>query len=247
MERQILVDCSTGLGRVTAMAPPTRPAAAPHHRTSVALSRIPCQDPFRQSRHLEKRDVPGFSHLPPVPKRRTEAQRIRAVHDHQPLQWVELLGGKAPGNHRPPIMPNQHDTLGACGINQRRHIVRKMRQSIVSDLRGPGGAPVSALIDRPDAIAHSCRYRYLVPPGDGVLRKACRQSANLSPVPSSSTSKRNPLASTLTQIHAMNRSNPMPGDVGGVAPRDVPHPEHYSTWLAYRRSRFSHCQARTWC
>jgi hypothetical protein len=68
--------------------------------------------------------------------------------------------------------------------------------SIVSDLRGPAGAPVSPLIDRPDAIAHSCRHRYLVPPGDGVLRKACRQSANLSPVPSSGTSKRNPLAST---------------------------------------------------
>jgi hypothetical protein len=29
-----------------------------------------------------------------------------------------------------------------------------------------------------------------------VLRKACRQNANLSPVPSSGTSKRNPLAST---------------------------------------------------
>jgi pimeloyl-ACP methyl ester carboxylesterase len=54
----------------------------------------------------------------------------------------------------------------------QRHIVHKMRQSIVSDLRGPGGAPVSALIDRPDAIAHSCRHRYLVPRGDGVLRKA---------------------------------------------------------------------------
>src|SRR6516165_4269405 len=90
-------------------------------------------------------------------------------------------------------MPNQHDTLGACGINQRRHIVHKMRQSIVSDLRGPGGAPVSALIDRPDAIAHSCRYRYLVPPGDGVLGKACRQSANClrcpPPAPRSATCK----------------------------------------------------------
>ena len=67
----------------------------------------------------------------------------------------------------PPIMPNQHDTFGACGIDQRRHIVHKMRQSVVCDLRGPGGAPVSALIDRPDAIAQSCQHRYLVPPGDG--------------------------------------------------------------------------------
>src|SRR5205807_114849 len=69
-------------------------------------------------------------------------------------------------------MPDQHDILGAGGIDQRRHIVHKMRQSVVCDLRGTGGAPVSALIDRPDAIAHSCQHRYLVPPGDGVLRKA---------------------------------------------------------------------------
>jgi hypothetical protein len=62
---------------------------------------------------------------------------MRAVHDHQPLQWEELLGGKAPGNHRPPIVPNQHDTFGACGINQRLYIVHKMRQSIVCYVRGP--------------------------------------------------------------------------------------------------------------
>jgi hypothetical protein len=69
-------------------------------------------------------------------------------------------------------MPDQHDMLGARSIDQRRHIVHKMRQSVVCDLRRPGGAPVSALIDGPDAIPHSHQHRYLVPPGDGVLRKA---------------------------------------------------------------------------
>src|SRR5215831_16753275 len=48
----------------------------------------------------------------------------------------------------------------------------------------------------PDAIAPSRQHRYLVPPGDGVLRKAVQESANLTPVPCSSTSKRSPLAST---------------------------------------------------
>ena len=47
-----------------------------------------------------------------------------------------------------------------------------MRQGVVCYLRRPCGAPVSALIDSPDAIAHSRQHRYLVPPGDGVLRKA---------------------------------------------------------------------------
>ena len=69
-------------------------------------------------------------------------------------------------------MPDQHDIFGPRGIDQRRHIVHKMRQGVVCYLRRPGGAPVSALIDSPDAIAHSRQHRYLVPPGDGVLRKA---------------------------------------------------------------------------
>src|SRR5262249_44885603 len=40
------------------------------------------------------------------------------------------------------------------------------------------------------------RHRYLVPPGDGVLRKAVQAERHLTPVPCSSTSKRSPLAST---------------------------------------------------
>src|SRR5215472_13181864 len=69
-------------------------------------------------------------------------------------------------------MPDQHDIFGARGIDQRRHIVHKMRQGVVCYLRWPGGASVSALIDGPDAIAHSSQHRYLVPPRDGVLWKA---------------------------------------------------------------------------
>src|SRR5215469_3548691 len=102
------------------------------------------------------------------------------------MQWPALLSGKAPRDHRPPIMPDQNDTLGLRGVDQRRHIVDKMRQSVVCDLRRPGGAPVSALINGPDAIAHSREHRYLVPPRDGVLRKSVQ-------------AKRQPVSDTLFQ------------------------------------------------
>ena len=71
-----------------------------------------------------------------------------------------------------------------------------MRQGEVCYLRRPGGAPVSALIDGPDAIAHSRQHRYLVPPGDGVLRKAVQAERQPYSGACSSTSKRSPLAST---------------------------------------------------
>src|ERR1700747_726931 len=121
---------------------------------------------------------------------------MRDVHDHQPIQWPALLGGKAPSDHRPPIMPNQHNALGVCGVNQRHHVVQKMRQSVVCDLCRPGGAPVSALINGPDAIAHSREHWYLVPPRDCVLRKSMQ--AKRQPVSDTlfSTSKRSPLALT---------------------------------------------------
>src|SRR5215468_10971977 len=47
----------------------------------------------------------------------------------------------------PPIMPDQHDIFGVRDIDERRHIVHKMRQGVVCYSRGPGGAPISALID----------------------------------------------------------------------------------------------------
>src|SRR6516225_5667722 len=61
-----------------------------------------------------------------------------------------------------PQSPSQHNALGVCGVNQRHHVVQKMRQSVVCDLCRPDGAPVSALINGPDAIAHSREHWYLV-------------------------------------------------------------------------------------
>ena len=102
-------------------------------------------------------------------------------------------------------------------------VTSSTRCGIVCDLRGPGGAPVSALIDRPDAIAHSCQHRYLVPPGDGVLRKAVqaeRQPVSGDPPPAPRSATRWPQR-TWSAYRAFSnvRANPIVAGSTGVSLR----------------------------
>ena len=139
----------------------------PHRRAAIGR-----QHPLRQHRHLEEADIPGPPPLPPMLQRRPEAQRVRHVHDHQPLQRPDLPGGEAPGDHRPPIMRDQRHRPGARGVDQPRHIRQQVRQRIRPDPHRPAALAIAALVHRPDTVAEPGQHRHLVAPRDEMLRKA---------------------------------------------------------------------------
>jgi hypothetical protein len=65
---------------------------------------------------------------------------MRAIHDDQSLQGAPSFGGEAPGDYSSPVMPDQRNVLGIRRIDQRPHIIDQVRQRVVCDIVGSGGA-----------------------------------------------------------------------------------------------------------